>query len=347
MLTRPAESLKFPFSEAPQIGEVIEAAPGILWVRLKLPFRLNHVNIYLIEDGDGLAVVDTGIGNDATRAAWEQLLNGPLKGRKLTQLIVTHYHPDHIGLAGWMVERFGLPLSMSETEYKIAARFSAKSRTIDVDVARKFFREHGLDTKTTELVATRGLDYLTRVTGIPPTYQHLKMGDTIKIGGRDFKVLTGGGHSQEQVMLYCEADALFLAADQVLARISPNVSVHVGEADTDPLGAYIRSLDHLKDEIPPDVLVLPGHQMPFYGLHARASELQAHHAVRCGLIADAVRKVPRSPGELVPFVFHIELDPHQLSFAFSEVLAHVNYMLGRNELKWAPSTDGVKRVLAT
>jgi glyoxylase-like metal-dependent hydrolase (beta-lactamase superfamily II) len=346
MLTRPAESLQFPFSEAPQTGEVIEAAPGILWARLKLPFRLNHVNIYLIEDGDGFAVIDTGIGNDATRAAWEQLLAGPLKGRPLTQLIVTHYHPDHVGLAGWMVERFGLPLSMSATEYRIAAQHSHKSRIVDVDGARTFFREHGLDTTTTEMVATRGLDYLTRVTGVPPEYRRLKMGDTIRIGRRDFKVLTGGGHAPEQVMLYCAADAVFLAADQVLARISPNVSVHVGEADGDPLGAYIRSLDHLKAEIPPDVLVLPGHQLPFYGLHTRASELQAHHAQRCGLIADAARTTPRSAGELVPFVFHIELDPHQLSFAFSEVLAHVNYMLGRNELKWAPSKDGVRRVLA-
>jgi len=171
-------------------------------------------------------------------------------------------------------------------------------------------------------------------------------GDTLKIGGRAFAVLTGDGHAPEQVMLYCAAEKLFFAADQVLAKITPNVSVWAVDPHGDPLGLYLRSLRALNAELPPDALVLPGHQLPFHGLHARARELMAHHDERCAAIAAACRERPRSAAELVPVIFHHALDPHQMSFAFSEVLAHVNYMLGRGELAWADAAGGVERMAA-
>ena len=98
----PPEKLRFPFQQPPAAGQLSEIAPGILWLRLPLPFRLNHINIFLIDDGDGWAVVDTGIANKVTREIWEALAAGPLARRRLTRLIVTHFHPDHIGLAGWL-----------------------------------------------------------------------------------------------------------------------------------------------------------------------------------------------------------------------------------------------------
>jgi len=168
----------------------------------------------------------------------------------------------------------------------------------------------------------------------------------ITIGGRQFAVLTGNGHAPEQVMLYCAADNVLLAADQVLAKITPNISVWAVNPKGDPLGHYLRSLAEMKARIPADALVLPGHQLPFRGLHTRADELAAHHEKRCGLIADACRKAPRSAAELVPVLFSRQLDPHQMSFAFSETLAHVNYMLRRGELAWSEAGDEVKRVVA-
>jgi glyoxylase-like metal-dependent hydrolase (beta-lactamase superfamily II) len=347
MLTKTdSSSLVFPVAEPPAPGQVIEVAPGILWARIPLPFRLNHINVYLIDDGKGWAVLDTGLGNDATRAIWNALTEGPLAGRPLTRLIVTHFHPDHIGLAGWLCERFELPLLTSQTSYLSCANISLSPGALDAKPYRDFYLRHGLDAATTQRVATQGHGYLRMVSGLPPTFRRLVAGETLKIGGRSFEVLTGNGHAPEQVMLYCAADHVFLAADQVLAKITPNISVWAVDPEGDPLGLYLRSLQELRQQIPSDALVLPGHQLPFYGLHTRSAELIAHHEVRCAAIAGACRTAPRSAAELVPVLFSRELDPHQMSFAFSEVQAHVNYMLRRGELSWVEGSDDIERVVA-
>ncbi len=335
----------FPRLEPPSSGELIEIAPGILWTRIPLPFRLNHVNIYFIDDGNGWAVLDTGIDNDPTRVVWESLLDGPLSGRPLTRLIITHYHPDHIGLAGWLSERFGLPLLTSQTTYLGCLNISLSPGALDAKPYREFYLRHGLDPQVTQIVATQGHNYLRMVYALPPIFTRIVGGDTIEIGGRSFSVLSGDGHAPEQIMLYSRADNVLFAADQVLAKISPNVSVWAVDPDGDPLGLYIRSLHSLKDEISSDALVLPGHQLPFYGIHTRSDELIAHHDVRCSLIREACRNTAHSAAELVSVLFHRELDPHQMSFAFSEVQAHINYMLRRHELDWAGSSDGIERVI--
>jgi glyoxylase-like metal-dependent hydrolase (beta-lactamase superfamily II) len=184
------------------------------------------------------------------------------------------------------------------------------------------------------------------VTALPPTFRRLVAGDTLKLGERTFSVYTGDGHAPEQVMLYCQEEKLLLAADQVLAKISPNVSVWAVEPEGDPLCLYLRSLTALSTAIVADALVLPGHQLPFYGLHTRIGELIEHHKRRCAAIADACRNAPKSAAEIVPVVFHLPLDPHQMSFAFSEVLAHVNFMLGQGELVWGESENGVRKMIA-
>ena len=345
MLTKIESTLAFPAPEPPEPGKVIEIAPGILWARIPLPFRLNHINVYLIDDGRGWAVLDTGIGNDATRAVWEVLTQGPLAGRPLTRLVVTHFHPDHIGLAGWLCERFGLPLLTSQTSYLACANISLSPGALDAKPYREFYLRHGLDAATTQRVATQGHNYLRMVSGLPPTFTRLVAGDTLTLGSRTFQVLTGNGHAPEQVMLYCPGDKVFLAADQVLAKITPNISVWAVDPEGDPLGLYMRSLSELRQQVPADALVLPGHQLPFYGLHQRSDELVAHHEVRCAAIAAACRSQPRSAAELVPVIFSRELDPHQMSFAFSEVQAHINFMLRRGELAWVESGD-VERVVA-
>jgi glyoxylase-like metal-dependent hydrolase (beta-lactamase superfamily II) len=345
MLSKSDSALAYPVPEPPKPGQAIEISPGILWARIPLPFRLDHINVYLIDDGEGWAVLDTGIGNDPTKAVWEALIAGLLAGRPLTRLIVTHFHPDHIGLAGWLCERFDLPLLTSQTSYLTCANISLRPGALDAKPYRDFYLRHGLDAATTQRVATQGHGYLKMVSGLPPTFLRLVAGDQLTIGGRTFQVLTGNGHAPEQVMLYCPAAKVFLAADQVLAKITPNISVWAVDPEGDPLGLYVRSLGELRAAIPADALVLPGHQLPFYGLHQRSDELIAHHEVRCAAIAAACRTAPRSAAELVPVLFSRALDPHQMSFAFSEVQAHINYMLRRGELAWVEGSDDVERVM--
>jgi glyoxylase-like metal-dependent hydrolase (beta-lactamase superfamily II) len=342
-----AEALRYPWDQHPGEDQVVEVAPGVLWLRLKLPFRLNHVNIYLLADSDGWTAVDSGFGNEESITAWTALLEGPLQHAKITRLIVTHSHPDHVGLAGWIVERFNCPLYMSQVEYLQSVYHQNRGTAERKMAQRLFFRRHGMDESLTDQLLDRGQDYLKRVSILPPAYRRISHGEEISIGTRRFKVLTGGGHALDQVMLYCAADKLFLSADQVLSKISPNVSVWAVEPDQNSLGEYLASLASLTTTLPYDLLVLPGHGVPFYGLKTRIKQLADHHEDRCGLIADACRETPKTSKELVPVVFHKHvLDVHQMGFAAGELIAHVNYMLVEGRLK-AEETDGVLRFRTT
>ncbi len=259
--------LTYPYSSPPGPGEVIEVAQGVLWARLALPFRLNHVNIYFIRDNEGWLVLDTGIATEQSRAEWEALLGGPLKNERLTRLIVTHSHPDHIGLAGWLARRFGMEILTSQTTWLTCLYASLSPGALNTPPYREIYRRHGLDEATTDIVVNQGHRYLTMVAELPPTFRRIVAGDVVDIGRRSFEVMTGDGHAAEQVMLYCQSDGLFFAADQVLAKISPNVSTWAVDPDGNPLGHYLTSLRSLRATVREDVLVLPGHQLPFHGLH--------------------------------------------------------------------------------
>jgi glyoxylase-like metal-dependent hydrolase (beta-lactamase superfamily II) len=336
-----AEALRYPWEQHPGEDQVVDVAPGVLWLRLKLPFRLNHVNIYLLADGDGWTAVDSGFGNEESIAAWTALLEGPLKHVKITRLIVTHSHPDHVGLAGWIVERFNCPLVMSQVEYLQSVYHQNRGTEERRNAQRLFFRRHGMDESLTDKLLGRGQDYLKRVSVLPPSYRRISNGDEITIGSRRFKVITGGGHALDQVMLYCAGDKLFLSADQVLSKISPNVSVWAVEPDQNSLGEYLASLASLTTTLPYDVLTLPGHGVPFFGLKTRIKQLADHHEERCRMIAEACLDAPKTSAQLVPVVFHKHvLDAHQMGFAAGELIAHVNYMLVEGRLT-AQEFDGV------
>lgn len=337
------QGLEFPYAQPPERGVLVDVAAGVRWFRLPLPYRLDHVNIYLIDNGDGWTVLDTGLGTNACRATWEAVLSGPLAGQRLTAMIVTHFHPDHVGLAGWLADRFGLPLSMPRPEYLYSLALQYAPGDLGADMHRPFYRRHGLSPDVTEAVLSRGHEYLRRTTGVPTTYHRIQHGDALPVGARTFQVITGGGHALEQAMLVDAPDRLFFAADQVIARISPNVSVHAMEPDLDALGIYLRSLALLRRSVAADVLVLPGHGLPFHGLHRRIDELLEHHEQRCGVVAAACEAQPLSVAELVPHVFHRDLDEHQTGFAFGEVLAHVNHMLGQGRLVLEQDADGIDR----
>jgi len=330
-------ALTFPLDQPPPFGALTDIAPGVKWLRLPLPFRLDHVNIYLIRNEAGWTAVDTGLGTDACKEVWEAVLAGPLQGEDLLSVVVTHFHPDHVGLAGWLTERFGVAMAMPRPEYLHSLMLQYAPADMGIEVFRPFYLRHGLSEEATEIVLSRGHEYLRRTTGVPPSYHRIKHGDMLTVGARDFQVLTGGGHSLEQAMLYRPSEKVFFAADQVIARISPNVSVHPMEPDLNALGLYLRSLAAIKSTVAADVLVLPGHGLPFYGLHDRIDALMAHHAARCAEIAAACREKALTVAQILPYVFPRALDAHQTGFAFGEVLAHVNHMLEQGALR--PETD--------
>jgi glyoxylase-like metal-dependent hydrolase (beta-lactamase superfamily II) len=340
----PSDGLTYPWDKHPGTDQVLEIAPGVLWIRLDLPFRLNHVNIYLLADGDGWAMVDTGIGNDATIAAWTALFDGPLHGKPISRVIVTHAHPDHVGQAGWMVQRFACPFYMSQVEYLQGVYHQVRRSDERLVNSRQFFRRHGMDEGITEQLLGRGQDYLKKTVPLPAAYRRLSHGDDIVIGARTFRIITGAGHSPDQVMLYCAADGLFLSADQVLSKISPNVSVWAHEPDENSLGSYLRSLKSLSETLPDDVLVLPGHGVPFRGVKIRIKQLTDHHEERCQMIAAACRDMAKTSAELVPVIFYKhKLDAHQTGFAAGELIAHVNHMLNQNRLTQTLGPDGILR----
>ncbi len=334
------KDLFLPFPDAPKPGELVKISVGILWLRLPLPFKLDHVNVYLVEDDDGWIIFDTGIDDETTRRIWRQLLSGPLKGQRIKAVMVSHHDPDHIGLAGWLCERLGIPLQTSLGSYLSCSNISLSPLTLQADAYRKFYLSHGMDEAAASAVGGMGREYLGMVSKLPQTFRRLVAGDVIRIGSKDLLVYSGNGHAPEQIMLYCEAAKVLLVADQVLAKISPNVSVWAEQPDDNPLDLYLRTLRMLQANIPADVLVLPGHKLPFNGLHQRCNQIVVHHQERCDLIYQSCKIAKRSIVDLTRILFRPELDPHQMSFAFGEALAHVNSMLYQGRLRRVVDGNG-------
>ena len=325
--------LTFPFQDIPQPGQAVTIADGVLWARIPLPYRLDHVNVYLVRDHDAWTLIDTGINTAEARATWESLFAGAFNGLPISKVIVTHHHPDHIGLAGWLCERFGAELLTSQTAYMSSRILSLAPQETGLRRYFEFYVSQGMSEEVAGLVAIQGNEYLRRVCDLPPTFLRLLQGDKITIGEREFRIISVDGHAPEQIMLYDDKGRLLFAADQVIERISPNVSVFANEPNGDPLGHFLRSLRLMRQELPADVLVLSGHGRPFLGLHERCTDLELHHEERCQRIRDACAQRPHSVADLVPVLFHRPLDPHQMSFAFTETLAHVNRLMRRSELR--------------
>lgn len=326
--------LDHPFPTLPEAGTTQEVFPGIHWLRMALPFALDHINLWLLQDGDGWAVVDTGVNDEATRAAWETLL----AGRTITRLICTHFHPDHMGLAGWMAARHDVALTATLGEWCFGRMLTLETGEDYTANQVEHYRRAGLGADLLEGVRERVGSYRHRVAPLPTSISTIKHGSRLTIGGREWQVVVGRGHAPEHACLWCAEANVLISGDQILPRISPIVGVWPQQPDDDPLGDFLASLETLKT-LPADALVLPSHGLPFRGLHARADDLIHHHAQRLDQLRAAAG--PATALELSRTLFRRELDPQQMGFAVGETLSHANHLVALGEWQRHSRADGV------
>src|SRR5438270_4323951 len=317
-------TIDHPWPAPPGPAAIVEVAPGVRWLRMPLAFALDHINLWLLEDGPGWVVVDTGVGLDDTRGLWERIFAADLHGRPVTRVIVTHFHPDHMGNAGWLTERWGVDLWCAQAEYLFAHLAQRASTAEDFAPRLEHYRRNGCDEATLARLARRGNHYPGLVPSVPREHRRLRDGDVLAIGARRWRILVVLGHAPEHVCLWSEADGVLISGDQVLPKITTNVSVWAEQPRENPLGLYLDSLPRFRS-MAPDTLVLPSHGLPFRGLHERIAMLRDHHAARLGEALDALTE-PRSAAELLPVLFRRPLDTHQLTFAMGEALAHLHFL---------------------
>jgi glyoxylase-like metal-dependent hydrolase (beta-lactamase superfamily II) len=347
-MANPKETqLNYPLGDTlPAMGSTLEVAPGVRWVRMQLPFALDHINLWLLRDGDGWTIVDCGITNDATRDAWEQVFATQLDGAPVRRLIVTHMHPDHIGLAHWLTDRWGVRMWVSATDYNAARMASASTTGFGGEAAAAFFASHGLsDPESVAKVRARSNYYAGMVPKVPAQFRRLLDGQEIRIGSHEWTCIVGYGHAPEHMSLYCGSLRVLISGDMVLPRISTNVSVYDHEPEGNPLPMYLASIARLKS-LPADTLVLPSHGKPFTGLHARVDQLTEHHDERLADVMVACTEAPQTASELLPVLFKRKLDLHQTTFAMGEAIAHLHLLWQNGQLERRAGADGVWRFAA-
>lgn len=337
----PAAGVTYPFATSlPAPGEALEVAPGVHWVRMPLPFALDHINLWLLEDGEGWTLVDTGYGVQATWDLWDKLLAGVLGGRPVTRIIVTHYHPDHVGSAAWLSARTDAPVWMTTSEFLSAHAARDDTAGFDRATGIDFFGRNGLDISRIPEKVRLGNAYRRGVPELPRTYRRMMHGDEIYVGGHAWEVITVFGHAPEHAALHCESLGLLISGDQVLPRITSNVGVWGNQPEANPLRQFLESLSRF-EPCDPEVRVLPSHDRVFEGLHARLAQLRAHHAERLVALLAACDR-PVSAFEILPVLFKRTLDEHQMGFAMGEAIAHLHYLLAEGRVT-REETGGIRR----
>ena len=325
------EELSYPFADYPPEGAAVEVAPGILWLSTPLPFAgLRQINLWLLSDGDGWTMVDCGYGYDAARDAIAGTWQAALGGKKLTRLIVTHFHPDHAGNSAWIAERWGLMPLMTQGEW-FAANLALRESNDSVSPRVVFFRGHGLDEERIRMFET-GAHFYSSGVRLPQAFLRIRDGDEIAIGADRWTVITGEGHSPEHAALYCAARKILISGDQILPTITTNISVWPNEPEADPLGLFLESGERFRARIDPATLVLPSHRRPFRNVRGRLAQLAEHHRQRLQQILDATAGETNA-ADLIDVLFQRTLDGHQMGFAMGEAIAHLNHLvtLGRME----------------
>jgi glyoxylase-like metal-dependent hydrolase (beta-lactamase superfamily II) len=331
--------IDYPFDELPAAGVARPVATGVFWLRMPLPFALDHINLWLLEDGDAWTAVDTGIAIEPIKDAWKSVM----ATRRLARQIVTHFHPDHLGLAAWLQEQTDAPLWITQGEYLTGTMVRNQWGSYGVDAMVDFFRANGLDAARLQALKDRGNAYGRGVPAIPATFQPIWEGMQIDIGGRVWRVMIGRGHAPEHASLYCDELRVLISGDMLLPRISSNISAFASAPDWDPLGAFLDSIDAFR-ALPEDTLVLPSHGLPFRGMHARVDQLYDHHGRQCEKLLAAC-SAPMTAADLMPVMFARELaDPHQTMFAMGEAIAHLHHLHQTRHLERATENGIIRYV---
>ena len=332
----------YPFPDPPAPGTTTQVAPGVHWLRMALPFALDHINLWALEDDGVWLLIDTGLGNEPTRALWERIFAEKLVAKPVKRVLVTHYHPDHAGNAAWLCKRSGAELWMSRGEFLTvhAARNSSAGYTTEAQI--ELFRANGLDETRANALLSRGGLYKKMVPDFPISHRRLYEGDPIAIGGRSWKVMIGYGHAPEHASLYCKAANVLISGDMLLPRISTNVAVRPIDPLSNPLRLFLESIRRYR-ELPEDILALPSHGLPFRGAHARVAQLEAHHAERLAELQAACAAAPRAAADVLEILFRRKLDTSQIFFALGEAIAHLHYLHYDGKLARSVGADGVAR----
>ncbi|HEX2886160.1 MBL fold metallo-hydrolase [Vineibacter terrae] len=336
--------LRFPSGDEPQAGTIKNVAPQVYWLRMPLPFQLNHINLWLVEDNDGWSIVDTGINMPETQQHWEVIFANALNGKPVKRVVVTHMHPDHVGLAGWLCERWNAPMHMTLGDYMSSQ--AIRNGIVDgAETRGTHLLANGVPADQVEIFARHRGGYSKGVGPLPPSFERLIHGHPLMMGGRRWQVIVGRGHAPEHASLWCPDLNVLISGDQVLPKISTNVGVWPNEPRADALSWFLDSFARFR-ALPSDALVLPSHGFPFVGLHTRLDQLIAHHDARLGEIAAAVAQrgeAGATAWDMVPTLFPRHLDNNQVVFAFAETLAHMHCLETRGHVTRRTGHDGVHR----
>ena len=340
-IRRPKLDYPFEVGPTPGTGEAVDVAPGVKWLRMPLGGALQFINVWAIEDGEGWCVVDTGMQTRDTSQAWRTAFKEALGGRPITRVIVTHLHPDHVGLAGWMTRKFQCRLWMTRLEYLQCRMLVADTGREAPEDGMRFYKAAGWDEDALENYRARFGGFGKAIYQLPDSYRRLDDGEEFGIGGRIWRIVTGNGHSPDHACLYCPELKLLISGDQVLPRISSNVSVFPTEPDADPLTDWMTSCAKVKAAVPDEVLVLPAHNDPFHGLHARLDHLIAGHERSLGRLEATLTKAPKRAIDVFGSLFARPIGPELVGMATGESLAHLNCLIERGKAVAEADADGV------
>ncbi len=336
-----APAVRFPHREPPGPGAAVGIADGVLWLRLPLPMRPDHVNVYALDDGDGWTIVDTGLDTPRLRAIWAALLAGPLGGRPVRRVIVTHHHPDHVGLAGWFQTAHGAELWTTRTAWLLARMLRLDEQPRPTPETMAYWRGAGMAPAIlAERAETRPFNYSDAVSEMPLGFTRVAQGEEIVVGGRRWRVEIGNGHAPEHATFWGEDHDLVLAGDQILPGITPNLGVYATEPEADTVGDWLGSCRRLAGLAEERHCVLPGHRSPFTGLPARLAELIAHQEEALERLRAALAR-PRSAAGCFEALYGRRIGPAEYGLALVEAVGHLNHLLGRGEVTRRRDADGV------